>query len=392
MIRCGMVLRVLLLAIFISVMAQLTKFSIADDGEQLLTVDHYVSVNSTVPSMLGQIAQIYVRERLRPGTVLRAASLADRVVLFVHGAGTPAEVAFDVPYQDYSWMAYLAQAGFDVFAMDMSGYGRSTRPAAMNDPCNLAREQQTTLIPSLLSAPCAPSYPHQMTTIASDWNDINAVVDYIRALRHVNQINLVAWSLGGPRAAGYAAQHPGKLQKLVLLAPAYTRALSASAPTQLPTEGTAMNTQSHEEFIANWDRQVGCQDQYDPAASESVWSEMIKSDPVGATWGPGVRRAPLVTTWGWNAEIVAKTQIPILMVSGEHDKQVPSERVRELYRDLGSHQKIFIDLACSSHNATWEKNHLLLFRASLEWLTRGSVNGKQEGMLRLGYEDAKESK
>jgi pimeloyl-ACP methyl ester carboxylesterase len=288
-------------------------------------------------------------------------------------------------------MAYLAQAGFDVFAMDMSGYGRSTRPTAMNDPCNLAREQQTTFIPSLLSAPCAPSYPHQMTTIASDWNDINAVVDYIRALRHVNQINLVAWSLGGPRAAGYAAQHPEKLQKLVLLAPGYTRALQTNAPTQLPAEGTAMNTQSHEEFTANWDRQVGCQDQYDPAASVSVWSEMIKSDPVGTTWGLGVRRAPLVTTWGWNAEIVAKTQIPILMVSGEHDKQVSPERVRELYADLPLHQKIFIDLACSSHNAMWEKNHLLLFRASFEWLTRGSVNGKQEGMLRLGYEGAKES-
>jgi pimeloyl-ACP methyl ester carboxylesterase len=342
--------------------------------------------------MTGQIAQIYVRERLLAGTVLRSASTADKVVLFVHGAGTPAEVAFDVPYQDYNWMGYLAQAGFDVFAMDMTGYGRSTRPTAMNDPCNLAREQQTTFVPSFLSATCAPSYPHPMTTIASDWNDINSVVDYIRALRHVSQVNLVAWSLGGPRSGGYAAQHPEKLQKMVLLAPAYTRALQATAPAELPAEGTTMNTQSHEEFTANWDRQVGCQDQYDPAASESVWSEMIKSDPVGATWGPGVRRAPLVTTWGWNAEIVAKTQLPILMVSGEHDKQVPSDRVRELYADLGSHQKVFIDLACSSHNAMWEKNHLLLFRASLEWLTRGSVNGKQDGMLRLGYEGAKESK
>jgi hypothetical protein len=33
----------------------------------------------------------------------------------------------------------------------------------------------------------------------------------------------------------------------------------------------------------------------------------------------------------------------------------------------------------------WEKNHLLLIRASLAWLTLGSVQGKQEGMLRLGY-------
>jgi hypothetical protein len=73
------------------------------------------------------------------------------------------------------------------------------------------------------------------------------------------------------------------------------------------------------------------------------------------------------------------------MVSGEHDKQVPQQRVRDLYTDLGSHQKVFIDLACSSHNAAWERNHALLFRASLEWLTKGTVDGKQEGMMRFGY-------
>ena len=55
-------------------------------------------MKSTVPAIAGQTAQIYVRERVRAGDVLRGAPRADRVVLFVHGAGTPAEVAFDVPY------------------------------------------------------------------------------------------------------------------------------------------------------------------------------------------------------------------------------------------------------------------------------------------------------
>jgi pimeloyl-ACP methyl ester carboxylesterase len=378
-------IRGLIFIILLAMVAVGATHSKADDGEPLLTVDHYVPVHSTVPSMAGQVAQIYVRERLRPGTVLRAASLADNVVLFVHGAGTPAEVAFDIPYQDYSWMAYLAQAGFDVFSMDTTGYGRSTRPPAMNDPCNLTRDQQATFVPALLAAPCAPTYPRQATTVASDWNDIDAVVDYVRALRHVDKVSLIAWSLGGPRAGGYAAQHPEKVLKMVLLAPAYNRTMPASAPAQLPANGAAMNTQSQEEFTANWDRQVGCPNQYDPAASDSVWAEMIKSDPVGATWGTGVRRAPQVTTWGWNAAAVAKTEIPVLMVTGQYDKQVPSDRVRDLYADLGSHQKVFIDLACSSHNAAWEKNHLLLFRASLEWLKRGTVNGKGDGMLRMGY-------
>jgi pimeloyl-ACP methyl ester carboxylesterase len=357
----------------------------AEDSERSVAVDHYVRTKSTVPVMAGQTTQIYLRERAHAGTVMRGANLADRVVLFVHGAGTPAEVAFDVPYQDFSWMAYLAAAGYDTFAMDTTGYGRSTRPAPMNDPCNLSPAQQKTLIPALLAAPCAASYPHQLTTIASDWDDINAVVDYIRALRRVERVSLVAWSLGGPRAAGYAAQHPDKVHKLVLLAPAYNRAVAPAPPAKLPVDGVPMNTQSHAEFTAGWDRQVGCPDQYHPAVSDAVWSEMLASDAVGRTWAGGVRRAPATTMWGWNTAMVATTQIPTLMVAGVHDKQVPPERVKQLYEDLGSTQKVLVDLGCSSHNAMWEKHHTLLFRASLEWLQQGTVTGKSDGMIQIGY-------
>jgi pimeloyl-ACP methyl ester carboxylesterase len=358
-----------------------------DDSDTLLTIDHQVRLRSTVPAIAGQPAHIYVRERVRAGTALRG-SVGNRVVLFVHGAGTPAEVAFDVPYQDYSWMAYLARDGFDVFSMDFTGYGRSTRPAVMNDPCNLSPEQQQPLIPSLLRAPCAPSYPQQLTTIASDWDDLEAVVDYLRALRRVERVAIVAWSLGGPRAAGFAARRPEKVSSLVLLAPAYTRTTPDKPPAALPAAGVPMNTQSRAAFTANWDRQVGCAGQYEPAVHEAVWSALLESDPVGATWGDGVRRAPLTTVWGWNASMVAQTQTPALLIAGVHDKQVAPQRVRELYADLGSTQKIFVDLACSSHNAMWETGHRLLFRASSEWLSQGTVNGTKSGMLQLGYEPA----
>jgi len=358
----------------------------ADDSGRLLRVDHYVKVKSTVPAIAGQTTQIYVREVVQAGSVLRGGPASDRVVVFIHGAGTPAEVAFDVPFQDYSWMAYLANAGFDVFSMDTTGYGRSTRPAAMNDPCNLTKAQQALYIPSLIPAACEPSYANNMTTIASDWNDINAVVDHVRALRHVDKVSLVAWSLGGPRSGGFAAQHPEKVSRIVALAPAYNRGGAAEAPKQVPASGAAMNTQSRSEFIANWDRQVGCPGQYERGALDSVWSEMVASDTVGATWGGGVRRAPQTTTWGWSTAVVAKMQVPYLMVSGVHDKQVNPNSVRNLYADMGAKQKVFIDLACSSHNAMWEKNHLLLFQASLEWLTSGTVNGKEEGIVQMGYE------
>ncbi len=356
-----------------------------DDGQKLLTIDHHVRVTSKVPSIAGQVSTVYVREKVRAGSALRGATPPDRVVLFIHGAGTPAEVAFDVPYQDYSWMAYLAEAGFDVFAMDVTGIGRSARPWPMNDPCNLSPQQQASLVPTLIPAPCQPSYPKTITTIANDWDDIDAVVDYVRALRHVDKISTVAWSLGGPRSGGYAALHPEKISRQVMLAPAYNRQGAAGPPETPRANAVPFNTQSLADFNALWGRQTACPGQWTDDVHDVVWSEMLASDPVGSTWGTGVRRAPSTPSWGWNQAVVAKSQTPILMVAGVHDGQVSPDAVRRLYEDHGATEKVFVDLACSSHNAMWEKNHLLLFRASLEWLTAGTVDGQKSGMIRMGY-------
>ncbi len=354
----------------------------ADEASQhILTVDHYVPNASIAPTIVGQTVQLYVRERVKPATLLRGNPADERVVLFVHGAGTPAEVAFDVPYADYSWMASLAAAGFDVFAMDMTGYGRSTRPNAMNDVCNLPAEQQT----ELGRKPCDAALDTRLTTIASDWDDIDAVVDYIRALRDTPRVSLIGWSLGGPRAGGYASRNPDKVDKLVLLAPAYTQDYGQQPPEPTPAAGNPFNTQSYVRFIANWDRQIGCGGQYEQATADAIWAEMLASDPVGASWGQGVRRAPNVTVWGFGKAAVERMRTPTLMIAGVHDKQVDPARVADYFADLGAAAKVMIDLGCASHNAMWESNHLLLFRASLEWLTAGTVDGKRQGIVRLGY-------
>lgn len=356
--------------------------SARDDSRAILSIDHYVHQVSAVPSIEGQHTQLYMRERVRAAALSRAADLEGRVVLFVHGAGTPAEVAFDVPYADYSWMAYLAAAGFDVFSVDMTGYGRSTRPHVMNDPCNLAEDDQRALGIGVAVASCEPSHTEPATTLVSDWADIDRVVEHIRALRGVERVSLVGWSLGGPRAGGYASRNPDNVDKIVLLAPAYSREPREAGPG---AEAAAMTSQSHATFTANWERQVGCADQYEPAAADAVWAEMLASDPVGATWGPGIRRAPRTAfpaDAGWEVEAQAA---PTLLVAGIHDAQIVPERVRELYDDLGASRKVLVDLGCASHNAMWETNHALLFEASLEWLRDGTVDGMEQGIVRIGY-------
>src|SRR3954463_12540185 len=102
------------------------------ENRPLTRTDHYVSVKSPAPGLMGGETKLYVREVAVAG-VSSPIPAADRVVLFIHGSGTPAEVSFDVGYADYSWMGYLAQAGFDTFSVSLTGYGGSPRPAAVED-------------------------------------------------------------------------------------------------------------------------------------------------------------------------------------------------------------------------------------------------------------------
>ena len=103
-------------------------------GDGLLTFHHYVNHISTIPAIDGESTQLYVREKVKEkvkgkGKDRKVKDRADlgstpgrgEVVLMVHGATAPSIPAFDLSYKDYSWMGSLAEAGFDVFAMDLAG-------------------------------------------------------------------------------------------------------------------------------------------------------------------------------------------------------------------------------------------------------------------------------
>ena len=69
--------------------------------------------------------------------------------------------------------------------------------------------------------------------------------------------------------------------------------------------------------------------------------------------------------------MIGGMKMPTLIIAGAHDKQVPPDRVKAAYDDLGAADKVLIDLGCSSHNAMWEMNHLALFDASLAMAHHG---------------------
>src|SRR6202040_3421295 len=57
-----------------------------------------------------------------------------KILFFVHGATYPAETSFDLPLGGRSMMDYVAQHGFDVYLVDVRGYGGSTKPPQKGEP------------------------------------------------------------------------------------------------------------------------------------------------------------------------------------------------------------------------------------------------------------------
>src|SRR5262249_16483623 len=161
-------------------------------------IDHFVPHISTEGANKGSRVSLFVRQR--------RGSPTGPVVLLIQGRSAAAVPSFDLEYRDYSWMAYLADAGFDVFALDLQGYGSSSKPTVMDDPCNTSADNQAKyLVPSLLPSPCPPRYPHSFGSFATDWDEIDTVVEFIRSIRddRALKVNLVGWSRGGMRVIGY---------------------------------------------------------------------------------------------------------------------------------------------------------------------------------------------
>ena len=113
-------------------------------------------------------------------------SSPDKILLFVHGATYPAETAFDLPIEGVSMMDLIASRGYDVYLVDVRGYGRSTRPPEM-------------------SQPPAANKPIVSTKVAAQ--DLGTAVDYILRKRKVSKINVMGWSWGTSIAGSYTSGH-----------------------------------------------------------------------------------------------------------------------------------------------------------------------------------------
>lgn len=133
-----------------------------------------------------------------------------RAVLFVHGASFPTMLAsgFEFAPGD-SWMDFAAKRGLLACGLDFTGFGDSSRPAAMRHPAGDA----------------AP-----VTRAPQAAREIAVAVDYLRTARGSGRIHLVAHSWGTIPAATFAAAHPGALASLTLFGPVVPKRAAPTTP------------------------------------------------------------------------------------------------------------------------------------------------------------------
>jgi pimeloyl-ACP methyl ester carboxylesterase len=358
-----------------------------DDNGAVVTIDHQVAHVSTVPTNAGELVHLFLRERVRSDA---GDGKPREAVLMIHGRSVPVLAGMELRYADYDWALWLARSGgFDVFMLDFQGSGRSPRPR-MDDPCNVPIAQQTSLlIPNPLEATCPAAYPFTLNTTASDLDELDTVVEYIRNLRGVDKVHLVGWSQASFRIGPYAVRHPDKVASLFFFAPifntAFTQTPRPSQPTPM-TLTTRADVFTSNSTITGWST---CEGQREPGIEDVIWSAIMENDELGRTWGPseGVMRVRQAILSGWNAQLAAQLTVPTLIIRGEFDTGLGGRQdVSELYRLVKNDNKLRFTVQCAGHFMNWEKQRWILHQISKEWIKHGRVGGFDHGEFRVDME------
>lgn len=305
-----------------------------------------VTHEAFVPSLMPGVS-LYVREKHPVGMTHFT---PERTVLFVHGATYPAETAFDLRLDGFSWMDFIASRGFDVFLLDVRGYGRSTRPPAMDAP---------------------PEANPPFASTADARADVGAVAAYIRQRRDVGRLCLIGWSWGCATMGSFAAEHPDRVERLVLFAPGWVRD-GASAADPGGALG-AWRGVTREAALARWLSGVPNDERetlIPPGWFEAWADETFATDPIGAGMQPPVLRAPNGVVRDsreyWSAGRVlydpADITAPTMIAVGEWDRDTPPALGQALFGLLkNAREKRFALLGRATHTALMERNRLALF-------------------------------
>jgi alpha-beta hydrolase superfamily lysophospholipase len=278
-----------------------------------------------------------------------------RAVLLLHGAML-ASYVFDLPVPGYSLQERLAAAGWASYALDIRGYGRSSRPVPGDPGCPADRP---------------------FSTAAEGVEDVADAMRFLRHDRRHTEVVLVGYSWGTIVAGRFVTAHPGAVSKVILFAPIYGTP-NARWIGQLGFGLGGYRWTTAGELQSRWDSEIPTEEKSSWRANEvlkGVLQAALRSDPLSLTREPPAFRSPtgcsvdLFQAFSGHAAFDAgKIEVPVLLVRGDSDTTSTEADSLRLLECLKSRDKRSITIPSGTHFACFEYAAPLLFDTLLAFL------------------------
>jgi len=256
------------------------------------------------------------------------------VAVLAHGSATAGRESFDlqVPgHPGYSLMDFLARQGFDVFALDVRGFGSSTRPEGF-----LTTEQAA--------------------------SDLNAVVDHVLKLRGVAQVQLLAWSWGTQYSGQFVMAHPGKVARYAAYAQMHAKSpdLEARRP-RLATFQRAPYIRITEQ---GWKLRFHSMtpDEVNVSAVINAFAHSAALVETKSPTGPQVdllTRLPLIDA--------SKIIVPTMLIHGQYDDVADLDGLLPFFKALPNPDKQYTVVPEGGHMLHLQKGHARFQQAVAAW-------------------------
>lgn len=260
------------------------------------------------------------------------------VLILAHGSATAGKESFDlaVPGRtDYSLMDHFARAGFDVFAPDVHGFGRSTHPEGY------------------------------VTTDAAA-EDLDSVVDAVRRERGVPRVHVVAWSWGTQYAGMFVSAHGDKVDRYVSYAQ-----MHADSPDIVRRRAdleryrsTAWIAVPRDAWKARF-RSLTPPEVTEPEAMEA-FADAAAAIEVRTSTGPHldmVTRLPMVDP--------TRIAVPTLMIHGQYDDVADTAGLLPFFGQLPNADKRYVVIPQAGHMMHLQAGRYAFFDAVIDFLRAG---------------------
>lgn len=291
-------------------------------------------------------------------------------MVLLHGTRIPGISEYDLPVENGSLAAHLAGAGHVCYIVDARGFGKSDRPAVMEEP---------------------PQPTQPLFRTAEITRDVGTAVDHLRQATGHDKVGLFGWGVGATCIAMYAALYPEKVSHLVLYCMIY--GATADHPSikigsiwDDPDNPGRFNQTRFGNYTYNgvdmlehhWDQQIPIADKAawrDPAMVTAFREALLDGDPTARDRDPPSYRSPngmledlyLMGATGQKLFHASQITCAVFIVNPEYDGLCRDTDMEVFCRDLYHSPEVI-------HWQAKNSTHYLLLdrpeRGRAEFLTR----------------------